>query len=153
MVPPRPTEYLAEWFIRYTKNRDLIFKKISEIKQQENKIIVSQKDGKQVHYYVEPFPDDFPKLAEAMKEEHKGLIIYNSKENFDNMIKSWKQLSAIPNLTLYFVNPFSKIEKRWIINPNVHSKVSDAQSLKEGLNSMYIMVDPISKEEVEELTK
>lgn len=150
---PKATAYLVEWFVRYTKNRDLLFRKISEIKEEGENVLVKQKDGKTLLYHVQPFPDDFGKLAESIQEEQKGIVVYNSKENFDSMMKEWKRLSGIKGLTIYFVNPFSKLEKRWIISPNIHSKISDAQSLKEGLNSMYLMVDPISKEEVEELTK
>ena len=153
MSLPAPTKYLADWFVRYTKNRDLHFKKIASIKEEGNRIIVEQKDGKKILYYVEPFPEDFGKLAESIKEEEKGIIVYNSKENFDNMLKAWKKLAAMPGLTIYLVNPFSKLEKRWIISPHIHAKISDAASLKQGLNSMYIMVDPISAEELKELTK
>ncbi|MBN1544572.1 hypothetical protein JW898_03870 [Candidatus Woesearchaeota archaeon] len=150
---PKTTAYLVEWFVRYTKNRDLLFRKISEIKEEDDKVLVKQKDGKTLLYYIQPFPCEFAKLAESIQQDQKGLVVYNSRENFENMMKEWKSLTEIRGLTIYFVNPFSKLEKRWIISPNIHSKISDAQSLKEGLNSMYLMVDPISKEEVEELTK
>jgi hypothetical protein len=152
MELPKPTTYLAEWFVRYTKNRDLLFKKISDIKEEGNKIIITQKDGTVTHYYVEPFPEDMEKLA-AMPESQKGIVLYNSKDNFDRLIKSWKKLSETKGLTIYFVNPFSKLDKRWIINPYVHSQISDKQSLETGLSSMYILVDPITKQEVEQLTK
>jgi hypothetical protein len=152
MELPKQTKYLAEWFVRYTKNRDLLFRKIADIKEEGDKIIITQKDGNVTHYYVEPFPDDFEKLA-GMPEANKGIVVYNSKDNFDSMMKSWKKLSETKNLTIYFVNPFSKLEKRWIVNPNIHSKISDKQSLETGLNSMYIMVDPITRQEAEQLTK
>lgn len=148
----KPTKYLADWFVRYTKNRDLLFKKISEVKEEGCKIIITQKDGSVVHYYVEPFPDDFEKLAE-MPEEQKGIVVYNSKDNFDRMMNAWKKLSETKGLTIYLVNPFSKLDKRWIINPHVHNKISDKVSLAMGLNSMFILVDPISRQEVEQLTK
>jgi hypothetical protein len=148
----KPAKYLADWFVRYTKNRDLLFKKISDIKEDGNKVIITQKDGSVIHYYVEPFPDDFEKLA-AMPEEQKGIVLYNSKDNFDRMMKAWKRLSETKGLTIYFVNPFSKLDKRWIINPHVHNKISDKASLEMGLNSMFILVDPISQQEVEQLTK
>jgi hypothetical protein len=148
----KPTKYLVDWFVRYTKNRDLLFKKISEIREEGNKVIIKQKDGSVIHYYVEPFPEDFDNLA-AMPEEQKGLVVYNSKDNFDRMMKAWKKLSETKGLTIYFVNPFSKLDKRWIINPHVHNKISDKASLEMGMNSMFILVDPISRQEVEQLTK
>ena len=153
MSLPHPTKYLADWFARFIKNKDVFFKKISNIKEEGNKVIVEQKDGIVIHYYVEPFPEDFGAIVSGMQEENKGLVVYNSDDNFEKMIKAWKTLAEVKNLTIYFVNPFSKLEKKWIIRPDIHNRISDAASLKQGLNSMYIMVTPISKEEVEELTK
>ncbi|MBW2997258.1 hypothetical protein KY349_02885 [Candidatus Woesearchaeota archaeon] len=152
MSLPAPAKYLADWFVRYTKNRDLTFRKISSIKEEGNKVIVEQKDGKKIHYLAEPFPEDFGKLADSIKEDHKGIVVYNTLDNFESMIKVWKKLAGIPNLTIYFVNPFSKLEKKWIVRPYIHAKISDAESLEQGLNSMYIMVEPISKEDAEKLT-
>jgi hypothetical protein len=153
MALPHPTKYLLDWFVRYTKNRDLVFRKISEIKEEGNKAIVKQKDGKEVHHYVEPFLEDAAELVKGIKEEHTGLVVYNTRENFEAVVNAWKELSGVRGLTVYFVNPFSKLEKRWIVNPHVHSKISEAEALEEGLNSMYVMVEPITKEDIKTLTK
>jgi len=147
-----PAKYLAEWFARYTKNRDLVLRKLESVDQEEDKVVVVQKDGKTVHYHAEPFPSDLSEAAAGLSEEHKGLLVYNTPENFDSLKKSWKKLAEVPNLTIYFVNPFSKLEKKWIIRPQIHAKISDPESLETGLNSMYAMVEPISKKEVEQLT-
>ena len=40
-----------------------------------------------------------------------------------------------------------------IINPHIHGKISDAESLEQGLESMFLMVEQISKKEVDQLTK
>lgn len=152
MSLPAPTKYLAEWFVRYTKNRDLTFRKISSIKEEGNSVFVEQKDGKRIHNIVEPFPEDFGKLADSIKEENKGIVVYNTLDNFENMVKAWKKLAEMSGLTIYFVNPFSKLEKKWILRPHIHARISDAESLEQGLNSMYIMVEPISREEAEKLT-
>ncbi|MFC1741856.1 hypothetical protein ACFL3V_04945 [Nanoarchaeota archaeon] len=148
-----PTKYLLEWFVRYTRNRDIVFRKISEIKEEGNVVVVCLKDGTVVHYYIDPFPDDISELVSGIKEEHVGVVMYNSKENFGAVVSAWKKLAAVKNLTLYFINPFSKLEKRWIIKPSVHSRVTAPEALEEGLNSMYVMVEPISAKEVESLTK
>lgn len=151
-LPPQ-TRYLSDWFVRYTKNRDLAFRKIADIKEEENKVTVQHKDGKKQEFVIEPFPAEFSKVAEAIKEEHKGIVVYNTQKNFDMLIGEWKRISTIKNLAIYFVNPFSKTEKRWIINPYTHSLVSDASNLKQGLSSMFVMVDAITQDEVAELTK
>jgi hypothetical protein len=153
MTLTKPAKYLLEWFVRYTKNRDLVFRKIKDIKEQDNKAIVEQKDGRKITYYIEPFPADIEKLAAGMKEKETGIVMYNTPGNFDKAYKAWKKLAAVQGLTLYFVNPFSKIEKRWIVNPYIHGKISEAEALKEGLHSMYVLVEPISEAEIAELTK
>ena len=153
MTTNTPANYLAEWFARYTKNRDLILRKLSELRQEENKVILTQKDGLTVHYYAEPFPEDLVRFAQGINEEHKGVLMYNTPNNFKQLVSGWKKLASIPNLIIYFVNPFSKQDKKWIIRPYVHDKISDPQSLETGLNSMYLMVDSTTQKEIEQLTK
>ncbi|MBW2967457.1 hypothetical protein KY362_03140 [Candidatus Woesearchaeota archaeon] len=152
MALSHPAKYLMDWFSRYIKNRDLVFRKIAAVKEEENKVVVEQKDGRVVHNYIEPFPEDFAALAAGMPEEHKGIVVYHSKQNFDGIVKAWDKLAGVKNLTIYCINPFSKLDKKWIINPRTHALVSDPESLKEGLKAMFETVDPISKEEVEKLT-
>lgn len=152
MDAPPPKKYLMDWFVRYVKNRDLAFRRIKEITEQDSKAIIKQKDGKEIHYYVEPFPEDFNALADSIKEEHCGIVVYNSDGNFEKMLDAWNRLSSMPGLTIYFINPFSKLEKRWIIRPHVHERISDKESLEQGLKSMFVMVEPISEKEIEQLT-
>ena len=57
----------------------------------------------------------------------------------------------IKYLVVYFVNPFSKIEKKWIIYPSTHNRISDEASLKPGLRAMFDTVEAISKKEVEKI--
>ncbi len=153
MSPPPPTQYLADWFERYIKNRDLIFRKIEEVKNQGDKVIVKEKSGKETHYYSEPFPEDLAKTADSIKEKECGILLYNTKDNFDKILKAWETLAKKPGLTIIFINPFSKIEKRWIIRPYTHNRITEPSALEQGLNSMYIMVDPTTKPEIEELTR
>jgi hypothetical protein len=149
---PGPTDYLAEWFERFITNRDLVFKKLSSVKREGNKVIVEQKDGKKIHYHIEPFVHDFVKATLYPEEEHKGLVIYNTPENFAKLIEAWTDIEQVQNLTIFFVNPFSKLDKRWAINPRTHSLITDKESLEPGLRSMYAMVDGITQKEIEKLT-
>lgn len=148
-----PAEYLKDWFVRYTRNRDLVFRKISEIKEEGDRITVVQKDGRKIEFLAVPFPQDMVKSAEGIGGDIRGILVYNTRENFDLMMRSWKGLSEMRGLTIYFINPFSKLEKRWAISPYTHSRISDAGSLDQGLNSMYLMVEPTTQAQIEELTK
>jgi hypothetical protein len=150
---PSPTKYLLDWFVRYMKNRDIAFRRIANISEEGNKVFIEQKDGKKTYYIVEPFPEDYTKALETVKEDSKGLVVYNSSRNFELLLSGWKKIAEIKSLTIYFVNPFSKTDKRWIITPHTHNLISDSASLKLGLKAMYDMVEPITPEEVAELTK
>jgi hypothetical protein len=69
------------------------------------------------------------------------------------LVDNWDKLIKFPSLTLYFVNPFSKLDKKWLINPYVHSKICDDKSLKTGLKSMFEMVTPLSDADMEQKFK
>ena len=140
--------YLADWFSRYIKNRDLAFRKIEDIKEEPGKVVVYQTDGKQVHYYILPFIDDFSKHLDSMKEQELGIVTFNTLPAFKALVKDWKLLIEKQSLVIYFINPFSKQEKKWIIRPRTHHLISDEASLKEGLKSLFETVDPADPKEV-----
>jgi hypothetical protein len=153
MTGSDPTKYLAEWLERYLKNRDLAFRKIISTSIQNDRVIVQGKD-KNVTYISAPFINDFETaVAPLLNEKHKGIAVFNTKTNLQALIKSWKKLSTIDNLTIYFVNPFSIQDKKWVINPKTHQMISDEASLKEGINSMFLTVDEITEEEAQRRIK
>lgn len=143
-----PTNYLAEWLDRYLRNRDLAFRKILNINTKDNLIIVEGKD-KKTTYLILPFVEEFDSALEPiLTEQYKGVAVFNTVENLSALLKAWKKLSTIDHLMIYFVNPFSTQEKKWVINPKTHQLISDDASLKEGINSLFLTVDETSKEEV-----
>jgi len=89
--------------------------------------------------------------AKLNEKKHFGLIVFNTKENFDIIIENWDKLIKFNFLTIYFVNPFSSLDKKWIINPSVHHKICDESSLKLGLKSMFESVDVITEKEIDKL--
>jgi hypothetical protein len=60
-------------------------------------------------------------------------------------LKNWSKLITIPKLSVYFVNPFSETDKRWIIFPYTHHQISEQESLSNGLRSLFESVDPIDE--------
>jgi hypothetical protein len=145
----KPTKYLQEWFVRYIKNRDILFRKLSNVSEEENRVLIEQKDGKKTVYVIEPFPTDFAAAVSGVGEKYKGLVVYNSKENFDKLIEGWGKLLEVGDVTIYFINPFSKTEKKWIINPTIHAKIADDEALKPGILSMYETVEPVVEKEID----
>ena len=69
------------------------------------------------------------------------------------MLDNWDKLTKYTSLMLYFVNPFSKLDKKWVINPHVHSKICDDKALRNGLKSMFEMVTALSEADIQQKFK
>ncbi|MBS3098379.1 hypothetical protein J4209_06315 [Candidatus Woesearchaeota archaeon] len=79
-------------------------------------------------------------------EKHISLVIFNSKNNFNAVVDNWKKFINFKYFNIYFVNPFSQLDKKWIIYPHTHNRICEESSLKLGLKSMFEMVEPIGEE-------
>jgi len=137
-------ENLKQWTLEFIKHKDLIQKSITSIK--ENDVIhVKSKDKEQV-YVVQPEIDGFQEAIDySEKDIWVVMVCYNTKQNFYKLIKNWENLVKYRKLSVMFVNPESKIDKKWIIYPATHNSICDASSLKTGLESMFAMVDEYNK--------
>lgn len=90
-------------------------------------------------------------VVQVLKEasgEHPTLVCFNTQENFDVVLKNWKNLVELKNFNIYFVNPFSKTDKIWIVFPSTHNLVADEASLELGLRTMFEQVTRTTEEEV-----
>ena len=74
-----------------------------------------------------------------------SIVTLNSKENFDMIIKNWHKLISFKFLNIIFANPFSALDKKWVIFPYTHHKICDESSLENGLRAMFEMVEPIEE--------
>jgi hypothetical protein len=126
---------LADWTVNYVKNKDLTFKKLVSYKSHDKDEYISFefKDRTISHFILEKIPE---KVFELLKgHEHKVIICLNTDENFKFLIKNWKKLSDIKNLSFLFVN--LKVNDKWIINPHTHSMIADPDSIESGLRTMF----------------
>ena len=145
-----PQDYLKEWFVRFLENKDIYFKQIQEISYNAGIVRVVTK-GKEIYYQIVPFPKSIVEGVGKITGEHKGLVLYNTEENFKILIKEWGKLTKEKSLMIYFVNPFSKTDKKWVISPRTHQLISDEESLVDGLNSLFLMVDTITEKEIKNI--
>jgi len=130
------------------KNKDLIHRKITTIKKQPDSIHVTYKDKE--HIYIVVLQLSTSTLAK-IKDTHASIVCYNTKENIDFMLKNWETLAKLQNFSMFFVNPFSKTEKKWIIYPKTHHALSDNH--KDGIKTLSNNVDLITLKEVENIIK
>lgn len=140
--------FLLEWAVNYVKNRDLLTKSIKSIEKNKEGFFVKFKDRKQF-FIVEPFIEDINEVMEKINEEgYFSLVMFNTKENFEAVVGGWSRLIGFKKLSIYFVNPFSQLDKKWIICPYTHHKIGSESSLELGLKTMFETVESLSKEEL-----
>ena len=142
--------YLVEWTANFVKNKDVIARKIENIEKNKDgfDLYVKFKDKEQF-FIISPGIDNLDLIIPKLKSEsHFCIVTLNSGENLDSLIKNWRRLIEFKFLSVVFVNPFSQLDKKWIIYPHTHHKICDESSLKTGLKSIFEMVEPIDEKEL-----
>lgn len=138
---------LTDWTITFVKNKDVIKQQLTAVEEKGGAIIASYKDGKKQEYFMHEKEEDFTKIETALKQTENNaaisihVVCYNTPKNIDFLLKHWNTCVAYQRLTFYFINPKSITETKWIINPWLHNRVSDAKNLATGLKSMASMVE------------
>lgn len=131
---------LLEWYAGFVKHKDIFAKKIEKIEQGKDCMLVHYKDQCEEAYPVPALENG--NIPELKKEKRVTIITANTKKNLDLLVANWQKLARYPELTIYFVNPASTKEIKWVIRPNLHDKVADTDTLKSGLKSLFLTVDP-----------
>ena len=139
--------FLVEWTINFMKNKDIISKKIEKIENGKDgfDLHVKYKDREQYVIVAPQLKDIDSIIKKISNNSYFSIVTLNSKENFDVIVKSWNRLVNFKFLNILFVNPFSESDKKWVIFPHTHHKICDECSLETGLNSMFVMVEPIEE--------
>jgi len=118
--------HIKEWSHIFLKQRDIIKKEIAELVETKEGFHIRTKTGGEKRVIVN----------EELKEEKANIIIcLNSKKNIEQLVKEWNSYAKEEKLLIVFANP--KTNEKWLIKPHNHNKISDKESLKQGLMSMY----------------
>ena len=134
-------EALKEWIIQQIKHKDLFYKKIVKIEEKDNQVIIEYKD-KTHYFFVVPHITELNEILMELSPKHNvSLVVYNTKDNLNTIIKFWPRISEFPMFSIYFVNPDSQTDRRWIIYPSTHSKIVEQSALKQGLFSLFESVE------------
>jgi hypothetical protein len=129
---------LKEWIIEYVKNRDVFRKSIKSIEDNGSDVVITYKSTIE-HCVISPVLADV--LSDLDDKKNMVVVTSNKKENLKTLIDSWQTLINFPSLTIYFVNPKSTTEQKWVIRPHLHNKVADDDALKPGLQSIFSTVE------------
>ncbi len=145
--------FLAEWAVNYIKNRDLLIKSLEKIEKGEEGFDFTAvfKDKKQ-YFIVKPLIESMSEIINKInKEEHFSLVVFNTKENFKEVVDNWNILTEFRNLSIIFVNPFSESDKKWVIYPYTHHKICDESALESGLRTIFKTVGSVSNKDLTKL--
>lgn len=147
--------YLVDWIIDYLKNKDLLLKKIELVEKNKDgfDVYVKFKDKEQF-FIVKPAIDDVEAiLSKFNSENYSGLVMFNTASNFDILVRNWERFAKFKNLCVYFVNPFSQLDKKWIIYPYTHNNICEKNALEKGLKAMFEMVEPLTESMIKDRFK
>ena len=134
---PIAMQDFRDWVVQYIRNKDLIAKKVLNIKVSTRSVEVLHTDRNQV-YLIEPSLTKVENLSVILPSTDKDLFLVtlNTKENIHLVAKQWDELSKRTDLRIIFVNPFSKGDMKWVLCPHIHAKISDRKNLLTGLLSL-----------------
>ena len=143
-------DFLVDWVINFVKNKDIISKKIEHIENGKYgfDLYVKYRDKEQYFIITLSINDLDAIIGKINASVYFAIVTVNSKRNFEILLKNWNKLANFRFLSLTFVNPFSKLDKKWIIFPYTHNKICDESSLENGLKSMFEMVEPIEEQQL-----
>lgn len=140
----KKAKILKEWLVNYIKNRDILLKQIASIdeKNKEWDLVVKTKAGVERYYIIMPEIGNFGEIEKRLCDEAITLVVFNTRKNLDAVIENWKKIVSLPNFSILFVNPESELEKKWLVFPHTHEKVTEKESFVRGLKALYQTVEP-----------
>jgi hypothetical protein len=133
-------KFMLEWAEQYYRSRDAFSKKILSIDNLDGKLVVNFKENKETILSV----PDLEQTKEVAFEQNTSIVTLNNRKNIYCLHSNWQKLSQNNSLKIYFINPFSTTDKKWIINPFVHSRICDESTLRTGLIAMFETVEPLT---------
>lgn len=135
---------LTDWTENYIKNKDLLTKSITSIQRSQGgwNLVVIRDLGLQ-EFLIMPHLESAEQLTSKMQPDTNAcLVVLNTKANLDVIVKQWSSFVKFPKLCIIFANPNSNTEKRWIIVPYAHDKITERRLLRAGLDTLFGMVEP-----------
>ena len=128
---------LKDWTKHHLKFKDCFKKQIIEIKELDNSLIVHEKKEDKIYLISEELTED---LINKKTDNKKYVVILNTEANVETLIKKWNYVEN-KDLTIIFVN--NKTNENWLINTQLHSKIADKKSIKQGLMSLHNTIAPM----------
>jgi len=133
-------EELQEWAYHYIRNRDIIARSVAEIDKDESGLIVKYKDNSMMKVLALA---DLNRLDISEEYSKVSVVTPNSIANIKWIMENWDKVKDHKGLTIYFVNPKSRLDKKWVLHPYTHNKICDSSALRTGIKAMSDMVEKV----------
>lgn len=133
MAEAKEINDLKSWTVNYLKNKDLLARRMLNIHDLPESLEVEYKDKTQKVFFKTDFKISI--FDELNENEANLLVCKASRQNLNFLINNWNKLSLFNDLIILFVDVSN--HSKWLINPRVHSKICDEDSLEMGLKSMF----------------
>jgi hypothetical protein len=138
---PSSKEVLTSWIVEYVKSKDLLTKHITAIKTDSTDAdVVIEGALKNQFVIIQPVLGDLSRLSQ-LKDKHIVLVTANTRANLEFLVTHWAEFVAHTHLSVYFVNPNSALDKRWVIFPATHDSITERKALRKGLESLFLTVE------------
>lgn len=132
---------LRGWIIEHLKAKDVLTKQITMVKEHaEDADVVIEGMLKNQYVLIQPSLQDLSRLP-CLKEKHVIIVTANAKENMEFLLNKWEEFVQYPHLAIYFANPNSPLDKRWVIFPATHDKITERKALRKGIESLFQTVE------------
>lgn len=135
-------EEYKEWMVQFQRYKDSYFKKIKDIKDTGDFVEIEFKD-KVLSILVKPVIADIKEVIAFSKEDErfKSLVVANTKKNLKMIIDNWEDICKNTKFNIYFINPVSSTEQKWILSPYTHNRITEKKNLKSGLSALFSQVE------------
>ena len=133
----KPKEILKEWVVAYAKTKvSLRGGDIQIIQDQEGCDLITKSQEKQECYVIFPSLKDCVPIINQIREKDFFIVTFNTKENFSILLELWANLVKFPRLCVMFVNPEAFADKKGVVFPHTHDRITEKSALKKGLLSL-----------------
>ncbi|MEM4267818.1 MAG: hypothetical protein QXK37_03210 [Candidatus Woesearchaeota archaeon] len=141
-------KYLMEWTKALVQHMDAFEKSIVEMKKDGKRLYVTHKKKEQIFLMLPELDNHLSDVLEHAKNKETfiSIVTLNTKDNLDKLVKCWAKLSEYPRIKIFFINPYSETERKWVICPFSHSRISDDNNIKAGLLSLFQTVEPVTED-------
>jgi hypothetical protein len=129
---------LKKWSLEYIKHKDAFLKQIQQIDEKPDGYHIRFKAKEESIICNEDLGSALARVGEA---KHASIYCVNTRSNFEILTTRWHTLATNEGLTIFFINPDSQTETKWVIRPHLHNRIADEESLKTGLRAMFDTVE------------